>query len=88
MNIAPGGLAGAMGALALDGARTVAPRPAAVAAKPAAAATATPAVAKTESGFQSGLFQARAVTAPDKSEATTPPRNPNLPRGSIVDLKV
>lgn len=86
MTIAPGGLAGALGALQLDPARVGAGAvraPAAV--KPAQPA---PAVGRTESSFESGLFQARAVAQPQKAQGATPPPNPNLPRGSIVDLKV
>lgn len=86
MTIAPGGLAGAMGALQLDPARASAGAVRApAAAKPAPPA---PPIGRTESSFESGLFQARAVAQSQKAQGATPPPNPNLPRGSIVDLKV
>ena len=86
MTVAPGGLAGAMGALQLDLARTGAGAVRTpVAAKPAQP---TPPVGRTESSFESGFFQARAVAQSQKAQGATPPPNPNLPRGSVVDLKV
>ena len=82
MNIMSGGLAGAMGAMSIEQARPAQPpsRPA-----PATAAHPTPSAS---GGFEAGLVHARAVTAPQKSEGSQPAPNPNLPRGSLIDLKI
>jgi len=76
-----------MGALGIDG-----PRHGGAGAKPIAerpSPAATPAVEKPGvGGFRQGLFEARAVNAPAKAQSTQPPPNPNLPRGSLIDLKV
>ncbi|MEQ9123648.1 MAG: hypothetical protein RIM80_13925 [Alphaproteobacteria bacterium] len=86
MNVA-GGLAGAFGSLALDGARGAGAPSQPLAQR--APASAAPAVEKPGlGGFREGLFQARAVNAPAKAQSAMPPPNPNLPRGSLIDLKV
>ncbi|MBT6314038.1 MAG: hypothetical protein HOJ21_12605 [Alphaproteobacteria bacterium] len=38
--------------------------------------------------FQPGLLHARAVEAAPKADQPLPPPNPNLPRGSLINLKV
>lgn len=89
MSVIPGGLAAAMGALSLDGARQAASAPRAA---PAKQPPPTPAPATSQKqvggGFQEGLLFARAVNQPAKAQQTQPPPNPNLPRGSLIDLKV
>ncbi len=82
MNINSGGLAAAMGALGIEHARSaqVAPR--------AVAATSAHPAPKASGGFEAGLTHARAVTSPQKSESGQSAPNPNLPRGSLIDLRV
>lgn len=89
MSILPGGLTAAMGALSLDGARQAAsaPRPP-VAKQPLPAPAANPGQKPVGGGFQDGLLVARAVHAPAKAEPQQQAPNPNLPRGSLIDLKV
>jgi len=87
MNVVPGGLAGAMGALSLDGPRGAGPLPKPASQRPPPAAL--PAVEKPGiGGFRQGLFEARAVNAPANAQSAQPAPNPNLPRGSLIDLKV
>lgn len=90
MNVMAGGLAGAMGALHLDGPRPSGPagqsRGAGVDRSSNVAASAP--TQRATGGFENGLFEAKAVTAPAKSVATQTPPNPNLPRGSLIDLRI
>ncbi|MGZ0188101.1 MAG: hypothetical protein ACKVH0_08880 [Alphaproteobacteria bacterium] len=85
MNVSPGGLAGAMGALSLDRSANAPQR---AVTKPVEAVPALQKQQQNTGGFQAGLIHARAVTAPQKAEAAPAIPNPNLPRGSVIDLKV
>ena len=83
MNVAPGGIAGVFGALSVD------PQRSAGAARSAPAKPATTAAQAVQApAFERGLHFARAVSAAEKPAATPPPPSPNLPRGSLIDLKV
>ena len=85
MNVLPGGLAGVMGSMSFEGSRSAG----AVDRAPAVKQAPAPAPAqKATGGFEAGLLHARAVTSPEKTQSTLPPPNPNLPRGSVIDLKV
>ena len=86
MNVAPGGLAGVFGALSIETTRPGAPAKPAQPARPAAPQA--PAQQAAPGGFASGLQFARAVSQSQKAEAPLPPPNPNMPRGSLIDLKV
>jgi hypothetical protein len=85
MQIGSGSLAATFGSLALDPSRTggVAQRSNAARAD---VTTAPQQRATTE--FQQGVTHARAVVAPQKAQAAPATPNPNLPRGSLIDLKV
>lgn len=90
MNVMPGGLAGAIGALHLDGARAAGPagQPRSAGVDRSSSVTASTSTQRPTGGFENGLFEAKAVNAPAKSAATQTPPNPNLPRGSLIDLRI
>jgi len=90
MNVMPGGLAGAIGALHLDGARPSGPagQPRNVGVERPSVASAPAPSQRPTGGFENGLFQAKAVNAPVSAATTQAPPNPNLPRGSLIDLRI
>lgn len=90
MNVMPGGLAGAIGALHLDGARPSGPAGNArnaPAERPAVVSAPAPTQRPT-GGFAAGLMTPTALNAPEKAASSQPPPNPNLPRGSLIDLRI
>lgn len=83
MNIGASGLTQAIGSMGLD--RTQPNRQAMKPVEPAPPITNRP---QNPGQFEKGLTEVRAVQAGPKAEQPLPPANPNLPRGSIINLKV
>lgn len=83
MNIASSGMTQVFGGMGLD--RTQPNRPATKAIEPTPPVTSRN---QNPDGFKQDLLHVRAVQAAPKAEGTQPQPNPNLPRGSMIDLKV
>ena len=83
MNIGTSGLTQAIGSMGLDRAQPNRPANKPVEAVPPINSRNPP-----PENFQSGLPHARAVEATPKADQPLPPPNPNLPRGSLINLKV
>lgn len=83
MNIGASGLTQAIGSMGLD--RPQAMRPGT---KPVEAVPPITNRPQNPGQFEKGLTEVRAVQAGAKTDQPLPPANPNLPRGSLINLKV